>query len=240
MHPFSRAQVAFRPPARAPHTAGTSPRLAGLLIAGLLLFLAPASASALAFQADFVSSTYQVGAGDTFADLLAVHQSSPVIQSTTTTGLENISTAVYAAGVTSNYSILLQVDMTLAVAGTYTFQVGTDWGRGGGMALVDNATNTILSEMVRTDDVWWANDWNNPDVFQTTFSLAAGDSYSILWVGFEGCCGGTSTVRFSVDGGAFAPLTDTNFQPYVVPEPSVAVLLGLGLGLLARSGRVGE
>ena len=108
------------------------------------------------------------------------------------------------------------------------------------MALVDNATNTILSEMVRTDDVWWANDWNNPDVFQTTFSLAAGDSYSILWVGFEGCCGGTSTVRFSVDGGAFAPLTDTNFQPYVVPEPSVAVLLGLGLGLLARSGRVGE
>jgi hypothetical protein len=204
---------------------------------GALLAVAIASpASALDFQVDFRQSTYQVSAGDTFSDLLAQHQSGSLIQSNVTTGLEDISTTVYAGGVTNDYSILMQSTLEVAVAGTYTFQVGTDWGRGGAAVLIDNATSSIVSERVIADDVWWNYDWNNPDVFTTTFDLAVGDSYTIAWVGFEGCCGGSSTLRFSVDGSAFLPLTSSHIDPLLVPEPSASLMFALGLAGLALGG----
>ena len=102
-------------------------------------------------------------------------------------------------------------------AGTYTFQVGTDWGRGGASALIDTATGTVLEEVVQTDDVWWNNDWNNSDVFTNTFDFEAGDVRTLAWVGFEGCCGGSTTVRFSVDGSGFQNLTANNLAPYARP-----------------------
>ena len=97
------------------------------------------SANALDFQVDFRSSTYQTLAGNTFSDLLAQHQSEALIQSNITTGLENISTNVYGGGVTSNYSVLMQTTLDVGADGEYTFQVGTDWGRGGATALIDNS-----------------------------------------------------------------------------------------------------
>ena len=226
MHPHSSTESTGRAPTRSRCTPFGLTYLCVVLI-GCVAF--SSTAGALDFQVDFRSSTYQTLVGDTFSDLLAQHQSEALIQSNTTTGLENISTAVYAGGINNNYSVMMQTTLDVGTAGQYEFQVGTDWGRGGATALIDNADGSILYERVITDDVWWGNSWNNPDVFTTTFDFEVGDSFTLVWVGFEGCCGGTSTVRFSVDGGSFVPLTSPFIDPLVVPEPSTAALLLLGL-----------
>lgn len=209
------------------------------VLAVLAVALVARDARALSFQADFVSSNYQTLATDTFSSLMLRHQAGTQIRSSTTTGLENISTAVYANGVNSNYSLLMTTTFQAAVAGTYTFQVGTDWGRGGAAGVLDATTGAVLSQRVITGNVWWANDWNNASVFTTSATLAVGQSVTFGWVGFEDCCGGTSTVRFSVNGSGYQNLNQTNFQSFtMVPEPSSALLMGLGLlGLAVAGGR---
>jgi len=109
------------------------------------------------------------------------------------------------------------------VAGDYTFQVGADWGRGGGAALIDTVSNTILQETVTEDDIWWGYNWNHTDVISTTYTLTEG-LYTMAWVGFEGCCAGSSTVRFSFNGAPFGALNMTNLTPYVVPIPAPVFL----------------
>lgn len=205
---------------------------ASLLLLVLLGGLA-SKASALSFQADFTSTTYQVVAGDTYADLLAQHLLGTPLASVTTTGLEGVSAQV-EAGVNSDYSILMTAVLDIAVSGQYEFQVGADWGRGGVAAVIDNASGLVIQELVRTDDIWWGNSWSNPDVFTTQIQLDQGSSYTLAWLGFEGCCGGVTTVRFSFEGLPFEPVDELTVEPYVVPEPNTGLLVGIGLAVLAR------
>jgi PEP-CTERM motif len=208
---------------------------AGLLAALLASAWLPAAAQALMIDVAFTTSTYQVQAGDTYSVLLAQHQAGSVLGAASVTTLEDVSTAVYAGGVTTDYSVLMRVVLDVEVTGLYTFQVGVDWGRGGVAAVVDNSNGQVISEYVRTDDLWWAYDWNNPTVFTNQVTLNQGESYTLDWIGFEGCCAGSSTIRFSHEGGAYQTLDAVNLAPYIapIPEPGTAALLGLGLAVLA-------
>jgi hypothetical protein len=212
-------------------------RLAGALLPALVCLLLSSGARALTFQADFSGTTYQVAAGDTFADLLAAHLAGTPLASVSMTGFQGVSAQV-EAGVSTNYSIMLTTDFTVGVTGSYEFQIGADWGRGGVAAVLDG-NGALISELVRTDDIWWANDWNNPDVFTTQLNLDAFSAYTFVWLGFEGCCGGVTTLRFSFEGSPFQTLNTLNFTPFVVPEPRVAALVGLGLVALASRRRSG-
>jgi len=193
-------------------------------------------ASALSFQADFRNSTYDTQPSDTFASLLAQHQSETLIQSNVLTGFENIANTVHASGVTNDYSILLTTTITFSYSGHFSFQVGTDWGRGGAAGVFDGSNN-LVSETVYDRDLWWAYDWNDPDVFTTELDVIAGETYTFSWVGFEGCCGGSSTVRFAVDGGAYQAVNSTNLTPFTssssIPEPGTGASVGLGVAALS-------
>jgi len=121
--------------------------------------------------------------------------------------------------------------VTAADAGTWTFDLGIDFGYGG-TALVDN-------QMIQTQnkDLWWnGNIDDTTNTLSGTVNLAPG--YHVLNVyGFEGCCDGGTLAQFET------PTSDgfsTNFGSLAVPEPAswALMLVGVaGMGGVLRSRR---
>jgi len=162
-----------------------------------LILIGPATALAISFDLEFRDSTYQVVGSDSYASLVLEFQSGTLLSTQTVSGIDGITSTVYA-GTTTDYSTLITTTFVAGVSGVYEFLVGTDWGRGGAVEAVHLGSGTVLDTFVTTDDTWWGNSWSNPDVFSSVLNLTAGETYSLGWVGFEGCCGGAASFRFSV------------------------------------------
>jgi len=202
---------------------------ATLLLAG--------SASAISFDVEFRTTTQSVAGTETFDELLLEHASGTLLSAQTLTGIDGVS-SVALAGTNVDYSTLITTTFTAGVTGTYVFEVGTDWGLGGATQAVHVGSGSVIDSFITASDVWWNNDWTNADVFSNVLNLTAGETYALSWVGFEDCCGGAVSFRFSVNGSPPATFDQANFAPFEaptpIPEPATGLLLGLGLGLLAR------
>ena len=105
-----------------------------------------------------------------------------------------------------------KIDISLSTSEKVYIEVGTDWGRGGLFALNGDVTNVL-------GDTWWARRWNHGDVID--IEIGAGFSGVLTLIGFEGCCGGQTSVRYRTD--------DSRWQIVAVPEPGTLSMLALGL-----------
>ncbi len=208
------------------------------LTASLLLApLAGTQAAAVSLDVEFRDSSYRVRGADSFTDLLDAFNAASVISRASVSSLEGINTRELAGGITRDYGVMMTASLAIADAGNYRFQVGTDWGRGGGVALFDRGTGSIVEEFVTSNDIWWHNRWSHPDVIETDFDLARG-LYTIAWLGFENCCAGSSSIRFAFEGGAFRTLNLDNVALHAVPLPASLWLLASTLaGLLGVRNR---
>lgn len=128
-------------------------------------------------------------------------------------GKQNCGTAPHA-----DLATLYTVNYFLA-SGTALFQLGADWGLGGIIIGADGG------DIVKTNDIWWANSWTNADVIDFTISGAGYGTFKLL--GFESCCSGNNSLRYDIAGGQ-------GFSAAVVTsEPTALLLLAFGLAGLA-------
>jgi hypothetical protein len=79
--------------------------------------------------------------------------------------VENSSTC---SGPNNNILFKFTIEFSDPDASNYNFEFGVDFGLGG-QIFVDSAL-----EVSRTDDLWWAGNWDSSDVFKFSKNFTAG------------------------------------------------------------------
>ena len=162
-------------------------------------------------------STYTVDGTEVGTDALYNEflSGGDAICSASLAAVENVGSVQTCGTSNSNIASLISFDLTQNQDTLWQF--GADWGRGGAI-LVDNVTGLTF-----VGDYWWGgSDFGNPDVIN--FGITGSGSARIGLLGFEGCCAGGMSLRYSLDDGQTWQIAAVN-----VPEPATLALFGLGL-----------
>lgn len=136
---------------------------------------------------------------------------------------------LFGASTSLAYHFTVDFDVTAETAGRWDFRAGVDFGWGGTMLLDD----TELA--FNPNDMWWAGSWDQ-GVLSGGLTLAQG-RHTLHLYGLEPCCDGYFTTQFSIDNGAYVTFADNDGLLPAVPEPSAALMLAAGTGLLALHSR---
>ncbi|MFD2231262.1 CCXG family PEP-CTERM protein [Alkalimarinus sediminis] len=132
---------------------------------------------------------------------------------------------------TGNNTInLMTIDFDMNSAGSWGFDLALDAGYGAAFYLDGNLVSN------RTDNLWWAYNWNSSDVMRVLDNtLTAGDhKIEIFWA--ENCCNGASSAKFTTDGINWQALSSANIAAAAsVAEPATIALFSIGLVGLSLS-----
>ena len=139
------------------------------IFSALAFLAATQSAAAVSFDINYTRNHFQVQQSNTFTDLVAAHHNGEVIGNHNLAGLDGLTTTSQISGDARNHSIMMTTHFSVAGDTQYEFQVGADWGRGGGIAIY-NEQNEIVSEQIFSEDIWWGKNWNNSDVISTNLT----------------------------------------------------------------------
>ena len=156
-------------------------------------------------------SEYVVYGHESSYDLMEEFNSGDLICETELYQLDNAGSVQTCNGPNRDLATLFSINLTQTDVTHWAF--GADWGRGGRVFVDASGFNMV-------GDYWWGYDWNSGDLL--TFSLGGRGSGVLNLLGFEGCCGGGMSLRYSTDRGH-------TWQTASIPEPGTLALLGIGL-----------
>ncbi len=135
-------------------------------------------------------------------------------------------------GGNENIAFKFEVGFGISSAGTISFQVGPDFGKGGAVFL----NGALLA--AANDDRWWEGNYAKTSEIFSLQNIAIGvGNHTLSVYGLEGCCDGLQSAKFSLNGNPNWTTFSRTDNLNAVPEPMSAALVLAGLAGMAVATR---